>query len=124
MCPSSVSHRGAVTLGRLLQVVIVGQDLHEEVQLQSLRLQDEKTYSAGRICTQASKNVRMQRQTSAGTDLWLFILHAPDAARTINDCIFWHNLTCIDLAAGTDDAATAQDHVSPEISWDFTSKKM
>lgn len=40
--PSSVSHRGAVSFDRLLQVVIVGQDLHEEVELQSLRLQDKK----------------------------------------------------------------------------------
>lgn len=40
--PCSVSHRGAVSFDRLLQVVIVGQDLHEEVELQSLRLQDKK----------------------------------------------------------------------------------
>lgn len=36
--PSSVSHRCAVSFDRLLQVVIVGQNLHEEVELQSLRL--------------------------------------------------------------------------------------
>lgn len=39
---SSVSHRGAASFDRLLQVVIVGQDLHQEVQLQSLRLRDIK----------------------------------------------------------------------------------
>lgn len=38
----SVPHRRAVSFDCLLQVVIVGQNLHEEVQLQSLSLQDKK----------------------------------------------------------------------------------
>lgn len=38
---SLVSDRCAVSFDRLLQVVIVGQNLHEEVELQSLRLQDK-----------------------------------------------------------------------------------
>lgn len=37
---SLVSYRRAVSFHRLLQVVVVGKDLHEEVQLQSLRLCD------------------------------------------------------------------------------------
>lgn len=37
---SLVSYRRAVSFHRFLQVVVVGQDLHEEVQLQSLRLCD------------------------------------------------------------------------------------
>lgn len=41
-CSILVSHRCAVSFHRLLQVVIVGQNLHEEVKLQSLRLQDKK----------------------------------------------------------------------------------
>lgn len=35
----SGSHRGAASFSCFLQVMIVGQDLHEEVQLKSLRLQ-------------------------------------------------------------------------------------
>lgn len=36
-----VPHRRAVSLHCLLQVVVVGQNLHEKVKLQSLRLQDK-----------------------------------------------------------------------------------
>lgn len=39
---SSVSHRRAASFSRLLQMMVVGQDLHQEVQLQSLRLKGGK----------------------------------------------------------------------------------
>lgn len=36
-------HRRNTSLHRLLQMVVVGQNLHEEVELQSLRLQDKNS---------------------------------------------------------------------------------
>lgn len=117
----SVPHRRAVSLRRLLQVVIVGQNLHEEVELQSLRLQDKNPPPSGytRICTQASKTLWLagNRQASAETDLWLFALHAPDAVWTVHDRVLRHDLARVDLAARAHDAPTGQDHVSPKIGW-------
>lgn len=70
--PSLVSHGCAVSFGRLLQVVIVWQNLHEEVELQSLRLQDthvfKKTSPVRQMCTHANKSfvTHRQRQALAG----------------------------------------------------------
>ena len=45
------------------------------------------------------------------------VLHAPDTARPVDHRVFWHHLVRVDLAAGTNDAAAGEDHVSAKIGW-------
>lgn len=117
-----VSHRRAASLHRLVQMVVVGQYLHEEVELQSLRLQDKNPSQVTQTCLPGRQRalwVRGINKHQWRTDLWLFILHTPDAIWTIHNRVLWHHLARVDVAARTDDAATGQDHVSPKISWDL-----
>lgn len=59
--------------------MIVGQNLHEEVQLQSLRLQDEnRRKDTGRLIGVPHVG-RVGLQAGADADLRLFALHAADA---------------------------------------------
>lgn len=58
------------------------------------------------------------KQASVETDLWLFTLHTADAVRTVHNCVLWHDLTRVDLAACADDTSAGQDHISPKISLD------
>lgn len=104
-------HRRAAALHRLLQVVVVRQNLHEEVELQSLRLRDKNRRSA-HVHT---GNFRDNQECTA--DLRLLALHAPDAAGPVHHRVLRHHLARVDVAAGADDAATGQDHVSTKISW-------
>lgn len=112
MQTSSVSHRGAVCFSGLLQVMVVGQDLHQEVQLQSLRLKDSKrfnnsTFPSGLRCHKRRRVV----------DLGPLALHAPHTARAVHHRVLRHDLAGVDLAAGPDDAAAGEDHISAQVGW-------
>lgn len=68
--PSSVSHRCAVSFDRLLQVVIVGQNLHEEVELQSLRLRNKESENDSVCpCTKGDKTSEQRRRLTWGFSL-------------------------------------------------------
>lgn len=108
---SSVSHRGATSFSCLLQVMVVGQDLHQEVQLQSLRLKDSERFNDSNF----QSNFRAYNKCQRILDLRPLVLDAPDGARTIHHRVLWHDLAGVDLAAGTHDAAGGEDHVSAEI---------
>lgn len=115
---SSVSHRGATSFSCLLQVMVVGQDLHQEVQLQSLRLKDSEWFNDSTF----QPNFRAYNKCQRSLHLRPLVLDAPDAAGTVHHRVLWHDLARVDLAAGTHDAAAGEDHVSAEIGWE--QKKM
>lgn len=111
---SSVSHRGATSFSCPLQVVVVGQDLHQEVQLQGFRLKDSEWFNNSTF----QSHVRAYKKCQRILDLGPLILYAPDTARTVHHRVLWHDFAGVDLAAGTNDATAGEDHVSAEIGWE------
>lgn len=113
MQTSSVSHRGAVCFSGLLQVMVVGQDLHQEVQLQSLRLKESKRFNNSTF----PSGLRACHKRRRVVDLGPLALHAPHTARAVHHRVLRHDLTGVDLAAGPDDAAAGEDHISAQVGW-------
>lgn len=91
-----------------LQVVVVGQNLHQKVKLECLGLQ-EGNDSDGMPC------VRKEDKTCVY--LWSLHLDPPQAARAINDSVFRNDFTGVDLTERSDDATIGEDHVPSNISW-------
>lgn len=111
---SSGPHRGATAPPRLLQVMVVGQDLHQEVQLQRLRLKDSEWFSNYTF----QWNFRVSKECERILDLGPLVLDAPDAAGAVHHRVLWHDLARVDLATGPNDAAAGEDHVPAQISWE------
>lgn len=111
---SSVPHRGATSFPRLLQVMVVGQDLHQEVQLQRLRLKDRKRFNHSKF----QSHFRVSNECPRVLHLGPLVLYAPDAAGAEHHRVLGHDLARVDLAAGANDAAAAEDHVSAQIGWE------
>lgn len=116
---SSVPHRGATSFPRLLQVMVVGQDLHQEVKLQRLRLKDSQRFNHSKF----PSNFRVSNECQSVLHLGPLVLYAPDAAGAEHHRVLGHDLARVDLAAGPNDAAAAEDHVSAQIGWEEKRRK-
>lgn len=116
----SVPHRGgAVSSHSLLQMVVVWQDLHQEVQLQSLRLQHRNTTLSDKNTTLRYINSTLRQLCGwcrCSTDLRLLALQAAVGATAVHHRVLRHHLAGVELAAGAHDAAAAQHHPPAQVS--------